>query len=423
MNTINKTLQIPRQNGVVISENGTTGHPEIIQPERFDLTIKGLQECIRNKGSIVALKNYLILLKEGQWISNRKNDVERERLRNKIAEEILIDESEAIDLQSKVNKMVNNDIPVATEEVQTLIQQRDELDSDRIKKAFAASFRPVLAWLMVALSIGLGLFLWLFYASAADTAFFRNLGDEVLNAGGLDDLGNLMNGFFNAESAFTWQAHSPFLFLFVCIFFVLGLIPHMFFEKEIKPTWFKWVIIVFFGLIPLFADVLLAYKIEVGMAEMSEILSGATSEGHFGINFWLVIVMGYLAYMAWGFFIFFTIEEFQKKDPASLIQAQMKLVDKGILRAKEVLKETKDRYASLLQELESKQQNIKLKRSSLDSQFTVSVDELLRNIAEFFNGWLSGLSQSDLTALEFEAGQVVDEFRNQLSGNYMKAAS
>jgi len=380
-------------------------------PLRFNLHLKGLTEAINHNGNVAALKNFLILIREGQWLDDRQDDSSREALRNQKRETQDRLRQEKQELDAKAKRIAEHDILNAEREIQDMEMDREALSSDQVIKSYSASFRPVLAWLMVGLSILLGIFLWLFYASAADSAFFRNLGDEAINAGGLDDLDNLLNGFFNPDSAFSWQKHSPFIFLFVTIFFALGLLPHLFYEKSFKG---KWIVVVIAALIPLFADFLLAYKIEGNLAMMDSLLSGENVETHFSINFWLVIVSGYLAYMAWGFLLFFTFDEFQKRNPANLINAQIALVETQIRRVRNKLGQMRQELADTMEKSQNKGHEIQLLSESINSNYIISSDELQMNIASFFNGWLTGLAQADLMQTAAEAQRAVDEFRGDL---------
>lgn len=381
-------------------------------PLRFNLHLKGLTEAINHNGNVAALKNFLILIREGQWLDDRQDDSSRETLRNQKREAQDKLRQEKQELQSKAKRISEHDIANTEAEILQLEKEREELSSEKVLKSYSASFRPVLAWIMVGISIALGIFLWLFYASAADSAFFRNLMSEAMNAGGLEDMENMLNGFFNPDSAFKWQKHSPFIYLFVAIFFALGLLPHLFYERSFKGKWF---VIVFAALVPLIADFLLAYKIEANLSAIDDLMTGEESEVHFGINFWLVIVAGYLAYMAWGFVFFFTLDEFAKRNPANLIQAQIALADTNIRKVRSKLGLLRQELAETLEKVDNKDNEIQLLTNSINSNYIISSDELQMNIASFFNGWLTGLAQADLMATASEAQRAVDDFRGNIS--------
>jgi cell division protein FtsB len=154
------------------------------------------------------------------------------------------------------------------------------------------------------------------------------------------------------------------------------------------------------------ADAALAYKIDKGLHDLKIMAGMPDLEWNFytSINFYLVLLFGFAAYLVWGFTFEMMINEKIKKSKEIKASILIKGLKKQISELKENIVKLDEKIKLLEGQIQIlKQQIDKLKRN-LESAMQ-NPDELSRNLTSFYLGWrqfLNGSSEFDEIKIECE---------------------
>jgi len=396
-------------------ETPTTNAPEPMndvqeQPNQNpDTSIKkvrisdyGYSQAGLHQGDATSLTAHLGYIKEGHIVDEGFSEHENLLGKKKVETSIQEKEQEKIKLESEKQTVDEVKIPAAknlVEETKEEIQQvKINIAEDRIK----SDFQPLRYFTYLSLTILLSIYLVFFYASAINSAFFRNAQSLLANAG--TDITMLLDSIFDPKGIFKPNSSLIFTYFGAFLFFSIGLLPHGILSSENKNRK------LYAGLLiagAFLADEALAYKIDKGIHDL-KIMAGvpdADWKFYLSINFYLVLLFGFCAYLVWGQMYEMVIKEKSKKNT----DIKAEIIINGL---KDTMKEQKLELQQLevrVKQLEGeiaiiKQQLEKLKKD-LETAM-VNPDELARNLASFYKGWrqfLMGSSEFENQRKECEA--------------------
>jgi branched-subunit amino acid transport protein/uncharacterized membrane-anchored protein YhcB (DUF1043 family) len=242
------------------------------------------------------------------------------------------------------------------------------------------------------LVIILSFYLLFFYASTIYAAFFRNNGSLIATAGG--NIALYLDSIFDVKGIFTASPVLLIVYLGAFLFFAIGLIPH---NIEGKNKSF-YVGLSLFG--ALVADSMLAYKIDLGIHNLKIMAGISDGEWHYytSINFYLVLLFGFAAYLVWGYMFEMMLKEKTKKsadikaaiiikglkEEISLLRVELSNLEARIIELETQLKSIVSQLEQLKKELEKRLQNPDALSQNLTS-FYMGWQQYLNNTTEFIN--------------------------------------
>ena len=361
-----------------------------------------------NNGDPFSLMTHLTWIKDGHLIEEGHNSQEQSLRKRNIESQI----EDKLDEKTKLEHEADGALTINKPDLQTKIKEH-ESDIQQVKIDLAndkliTGYESIRFWMYCALTILLTAYLIFFYASSIYSSFFRNPQSLIANAG--NDIAMLLDSIFDPMGIFTVSPALLFSYLGAFVFFAIGMAPHIFLnDKEDKYRNIKAISIIVFAFI---ADSLIAYKIDKGLHDL-KVMAGipdADWKFYLSINFYLVLLFGFVAYLIWGFMYEMLIKEKSKKNPDIKANILIKELKKQIL----VLKDEIVKIEEKIKELESKIQILTQQIDKLKRNLEVAMqnpDELSRNLTSFYLGWRQFLNgSSDFNEVKILCEQTYNNF-------------
>lgn len=356
-----------------------------------------------NRGENVSLKTYLKWIKDGHLVDDTYNENEQQLLKQQVKNKIVDKDDEKEKIAGEKRMAVEVTKPSIEKKIKELndeIQQtRIDLAENNVQTGYQVEKHIMYAILTIALSF----YLLFFYASAIYASFFRNAGSIIAAAG--DDIALYLDSIFDVKGIFTASPVLIIVYLGAFLFFAIGLIPH-----HIEGQHKKWKIgFAIFG--AFIADSLMAYKIDLGIHDLKVMAGIADSEWHFysSINFYMVLLFGFCAYLVWGYMFEMMLKEKNKKSG----DVKTALIIKG-------LKEEIKTFRTELEVLETKIIELETQIKTLISQLEqlkmdlenrmLNPDALSQNLTSFYMGWRQYLNGTDLSLEKVRCEDTFNDF-------------
>jgi len=356
-----------------------------------------------NRGDYLSLKANLQWIKDGHLVDETYNENEEQLLKQQVRNKIVSKEHEKEKIEGEkriaveVSKpSIEKKIKELTDEVQ---QTKIDLENNKIQSGYQIEKHIMYSVLTVLLSF----YLLFFYASSIYASFFRNAGTLIKTAG--DDIVLYLDSIFDVKGIFTASPVLLIVYLGAFLFFAIGLIPHNI-EGKNKNLYRGLAI---FG--AFLADSLMAYKIDLGIHNLKVMADVADPDWNFytSINFYMVLLFGFCAYLVWGYMFEMMLKEKNKK--TGNIQAG--LIIRGLKDEIKTLKNELEILESKIIELETQIKNLLAQleqlRKDLDGRM-LNPDELSQNLTSFYMGWRQYLNGTDLSDEKVQCEKIFNDF-------------
>ena len=147
-------------------------------------------------------------------------------------------------------------------------------------------------------------------------------------------------------------------------------------------------------------DSLLAYKIDSGIHELKTLM-GVADLGwvwYKSVNFYLVLAFGFGTYMLWGFIYEATLSEQSKKNVNARVEIEIKWLKKRIREIEFEIIAAKKELSAMQKQIDSLRLEIEKFKKDLEAAL-LKPEELLRNMENFYAGWLgylNGFSENNM---------------------------
>ncbi|MDR2125634.1 MAG: hypothetical protein LBP63_02225 [Prevotellaceae bacterium] len=371
----------------------------------------GMQKAGQSDGSLAALKPCLQAAYTHQMKIIAKNDALQQERKLAIAGNICDLEAQEKNIDIKIHneleklKHEEDKIEKLKHEIDDIKRNPNQITGDKFVKA---SF-----WIGAVIIIFLTIYLFIFYSSAAYSAFFKNFTPDELNiAQAIFDSQALTKAFSDGLSELILILTIP------AVFLGLGYLIHKFQEQKKVVNYFK-----IAGLISttFIFDAILGYEIvekiyNVKKEGSFEYMPDMTVSMAFQqVNFWLIIFAGFVVYLIWGFVFDFIMNEYAKLDR---VKYAIKTREDKISDYKMECKELKRK----VNELEP-QRNIivgKINKLKQDLQgVIIHFSDVKEGINEFFAGWIGYMKGSGKTSTELrECTDILNNFINDIKDNF-----
>ncbi len=363
-----------------------------------------LQKAGLNNGDPTSMKTFLKWIKDGYIIDEAYNEKEHESHKKKI--QVIISEKKDDREKLECEKKTINDVSIK-DELQKVMEYEEEIQQTKLdleQNKINTGYSSINFFTYVTLTILLSIYLILFYASAVYASFFRNAASIIATAG--DDIVLYLDNIFDVQGIFTPSPALIIVYLAAFLFFAIGLMPHKMDGKH------KRIKVVFAIIGALTIDSLLAYKIDSGIHELKVMAGIADENWNFltSINFYLVLVFGFVAYLVWGYMYDLMLKEKNKKNAEVCAELVIRDLKGKIRKQKNLIANLKTRVLNLESKANMLQEKIEELKKELDKAM-LNPDLLSQNLTSFYMGWRQFLNGSpDFDSKKNECELEYNEF-------------
>lgn len=377
--------------------------------DKISFTQFGFQSAGKAKSAPESIKDGLHIVYEYFFNDQKKN-------KNQKIEQL---ETE-IELESK--RKNDNDAKLESEKKKKELKDEElkELTIDRVKiREGDGEVGDVTTFIIGAfITLLLTMYLFVFYSSSGYSAFYG------IKQGSL--------GFIN-PNVFSDEMNKgggviALIILFPVIFLGLGFLIHDSLEnnKKLKKENKKesYILIVSLLIITLIADIFIGYKISQGV-HTNEFNAGLTNETwkfkmiFSDVNFYLVLVLGFVVYVVWGFLLNRVLSHTYLKSESEITKILLEEKDKEINSKREQINEIQAKITEFISDIKNNEITITKKENALvrykTGSIPVDVDVLKSNVGEFWSGWESftlGHWGKDADKLNSTSRTIKDEWLN-----------
>ena len=347
-----------------------------------NLELWGSQQAQKLKGSTEGLLNSLKLVERGYIVESGSDKEKQHTAKKHLRDQIDSNEKTIEGNNGRIISIKETVNPHLKKQIETKNEEIVSLEADKQKSVLSSNYSSITNYFLMALVITIGVYLLMFYASAVNAALFTNMGSKLQNVT-VDNLDSIFVSIFDTEIFTSWTAKSIFIYIAAVLFIGIGFLPHTT-ESLVKK--------IAFYLLPLAVDVMLAYKIELNIYE-SKVMTGLAEPGaglkeHIqSVNFWLVIALGYVAYIVWGQLWEAWNKENNKKDAGKMSFLQIQLLKKQIKEHETTIHQNNLEIGKLKNEISQLQKEIEKLTSDLN-HIVFSRNDLQRKLSTFMDGWL-----------------------------------
>ncbi|OYX86719.1 MAG: hypothetical protein B7Y83_00410 [Flavobacteriales bacterium 32-34-25] len=352
-----------------------------------------------NGGDSIALKTYLKWIKDGHLVDETFDENEQHLLKQQLKNKILSKEDEKEKLDGDKRAVLEVNKPVIEKKIKELNDEIQQTKIDLAENKVQTGYQAEKYFMYASLTFLLSFYLLFFYASAIYASFFRNAGTILKTAG--DDIALYLDSIFDVNGIFTLSPSLIIVYLGAFLFFAIGLIPHNIEGKNKKLN----IGLAIFG--AFIADSLMAYKIDLGIHDLKLMAGIADANWNFysSINFYMVLLFGFCAYLVWGYMFEMMLKEKNKKTG----DVKAALIIKGLKEEIKILQEELQVLQSKIIDLETQIKTILSQLEQLKGELENSMlrpDALSQNLTSFYMGWNQFLNGTSDLSLEKENCEI-----------------
>lgn len=356
-----------------------------------------------NRGDYLSLKTYLKWIADGHLVDDTYNENEQLLLKQQVKNKLQTKEEEKEKIEGEKRNATEVTKPTIENKIKELQDEIQQTKIDLAENTIQTGYQLEKYFMYAGLTIVLSFYLLFFYASAIYASFFRNAGSIIATAG--DDIALYLDSIFDVKGIFTASPSLVIVYLGAFLFFAIGLIPHNIEGKNKKMN-------VGLAILGAFiADTLMAYKIDLGIHDLKIMAGVADADWCFytSINFYMVLLFGFCAYLVWGYMFEMMLREKRKKNG----DVKASLIIKGL---KEDIKTLKSELSVLESKIIEFEAQIKIILSQLEQlkkeleNRMLNPDALSQNLTSFYMGWLQYLNGTDLTSEKVRCEETFNDF-------------
>lgn len=357
---------------------------ESITSDKITLTQYGFQSATNSQSNPESIDGYLNKVYD-KFLEDQKLDETSVKNRiSRLREEVILEKSRKNDLQAEITTYNANKIDKENE-IQELELERIDIKNGEGELGDTTSF-IIGAFITILLT----LYLFVFYSSSGYSSFYGikqgSLG--FINANVFSDALNRGGGVF------------ALIILFPVIFLGLGFLIHNALEenkglvKEGKSQKYGLISVLLF--ITFIADAFIGYKIAEGVHN-NEFNAGRTNElWNFNmifsdINFYLVLILGFVVYVIWGFLLNYVLSHSYLKTENEKTKIMLGNISNRIQEKRNELNIILSKIAKAESDILSCNAKIEDKEKNISGYETgdipINISTLKAAIGEFMGGW------------------------------------
>ena len=372
--------------------------------KQYGLRVAGLSE-----GSLHTLLPCL----QSVYFGIRKAQEEDASLQDQLKKDL---EAKKADFEAKhTNK--KEEMKESQEKKDNLKLEIEELKKELSELKHGTKTRNRNTWITFVISsvllLPFSIYFFIFYSSVGYSAFFKQFG-----------IGNIANGdFVLAHAIFdahaipnAWNdglAELMFILFMPVIFLAFGFVLN---KWEREDGWLKYVKIPFLIIVAFVFDTLLSYEIckkiydLSAMMQLGDIPPYSISLALKDPTFWIIICLGFVSYLIWGFVFGFWVKAWENLESNT---EECKRIERKIKDTEDVLNVERKKYQQLNAEATGLDAEIKKIQSQSSNIVRYDIGKIKLELNNFFAGW-----QTYLTALgkpNAEKQDATDKFNNFIS--------
>ncbi|GEM_PF-920937 len=365
-------------------------HPwESAAVKRVNMRDYGFEQSGVHRGDASALDNLLRQIMNGRLIDENANLEQQQKHQAQIGEQIAELEKECEGVLFQQKQIEEVEIPRAQAELQRLDEELHQirLDDSQGKYAQKDTLNRFALWKYGIAAVAGLVYIVFFYTSAVYSGMIRNVGAEIESGDSTANASTLFATVFvkGAFSVFDFHWIAPVLLLMFAF-----LLDYIWDHATGKARYFWMVVAV---LMVLFLDALIAYKIEE-QGQYFKTLMGLDQADHrwyTSADFWIVLMMGFVATLIWGVLVYAFKAELGKTDARKIVNLEIAHRNTMKAAADNFIYDLKGKINELGAQLAKMYVSIKHLRVQQRS-LKVSLSELEKSVTDFYDGWLAYLN-------------------------------
>jgi hypothetical protein len=302
------TTQKPFETEQIIQKDDSDDSIAVISGASY--TAKGTKDAGYCGGSIEALlpKLHAVYMQLTRYI--QQDVMKQSERKSQIRQEISGIDAKNANIENQI-KAEQDRLTHEENKIETTIKEIDNI-KENPKIISGDSFAKTSFVIGLVIIIFLTVYLFVFYSSAAYSAFFKDF---------TPDDTKITQAIFDAQAiGKAWSdglTESIFILAIPAVFIGLGFLIHKFSEEKLFTKYFKisgLIVVTFiFDFIIAYAIVKEIYDIKIG--GLFQEMPPMTIERAFKeVNFWIIIFAGFVVYIIWGLVFSFTMSEYEKMD-------------------------------------------------------------------------------------------------------------
>ncbi|OFX51626.1 MAG: hypothetical protein A2066_06295 [Bacteroidetes bacterium GWB2_41_8] len=309
-------------------------------------------------------------------------------------------------LKTEKDKLIHEE-----NKIEKITKEIDEI-KENPKIVSGDSFAKTSFWIGLTIIAFLTVYLFVFYSSAAYSAFFKDF---------TPDDTKITQAIFDSQAIGKAYADGITELIFIlaipAVFLGLGFLIHKFSEEKGFAKYLKIsglvVVTSIFDVIIAYAIVKEIYDIKAGGSfnEMPKMnLEMAFKEN----NFWIIIFAGFVVYIIWGLVFSFTMKEYEKMDK---VRFAIKNKEQKLAEYKTDCKQIREKLVNLQGEINRTQGEVDKLKIQLES-YVLYFNDVREGINNYFTGWIGYLkSTSSSQAHIQECEQIKEKFLLELKNS------
>lgn len=346
-----------------------------------DFSEYGREQGENCKGGIEAYRNFLSKFHSGNIVKDgdlRKNSEEEKQ---RIQEQIDDLENRIVSVKGEINKRLNPENGIIHNYEGEIHQLEKEIGDIQVKSADSKRYQvfSLSKFLtFVVFLIPLSVYLIFFYTAISHSVFYGLNPDSIVQGSSLSI--PILPDFQDLTDALKTNYM---LIVVPSVFFAFGLAIHIFLESDSK---YKVLQIAGVIAITLLADIFMAYKIhEQAILALSFIMDESEINLFIertwfkDINFFIVLILGFVVFIMWSIIFHATQSEWAKRD---IIKARMSRIEK--LRS--LISIARNEIVGFENQILENNRKAESLHQKKDKE-SVSIKRLQHNIDEFTSGW------------------------------------
>ncbi len=380
-------------------------------------TARGTKDAGYCGGSSQALlpKLHAVYMQLTRYI--QQDDMKQYERKNEIRQEIAIIEARKVNTENGI-KIEQEKLNHEEKKIEKIINEIDEI-KENPKIVSGDSFAKTSFFIGLAIITFLTIYLFVFYSSAAYSAFFKNF---------TPDDTKITQAIFDANAiAKAWAdglTELVFIIVIPAVFLGLGFLIYKFLEEKSKAKYFKVVSLILvtfvFDFIIAYAIVKEIYNIRIGelFQEMPPMTIGRAFQE---VNFWIIIFAGFVVYIIWGLVFSFTMNEYEKMDN---IRYAIKNKEQKLIEYKTECKIIKEKISILQTEKNNIQGQIDKLKIQIES-YVLYFNDVREGINNYFTGWVGYLKSTVAPQIQVdECEHIKEKFLIEIkNSDFIKSSS
>lgn len=379
-------------------------------------TARGTKDAGFCGGSPQALlpKLHAIYMQLTRYI--QQDEIKQNERKIQLRQEISGLESRNINLDSQIKDEYGR-LNHEESKIEKITKEIDDI-KENPKKVSGDSFAKASFWIGFVIIVFLTVYLFVFYSSAAYSAFFKDF---------TPDDTKITQAIFDAQAiGKAWSdgfTELVFILAIPAVFLGLGFLIHKFSEEKGLGKYVKILALVFvtfiFDFIIAYAIVKEIYNIKIGgvfyeMPPMS--IKMAFQE----VNFWIIIFAGFVVYLIWGLVFGFTMSEYEKMDR---VRYAIKNKEQKMIEYKSECKRIKEKISILQTEKNGLQGDVDKLKIQIES-YVLYFNDVREGINNYFSGWVVYMRSTSASQIHIqECEQIKEKFLFELKkSEFIKAS-